>query len=103
MPAQIKDMYPTTRIVTDFTEIFIETPSLLNIQSSIRSSYKHHNTFKGLIGIRPTGVCILAISDQEITRYSGLLQPIEPGDSVMVNIDFDISYELYISLTSPLL
>ena len=32
-------------------KLFIETPSALNIQSSTWLSYKHHNTFKGLIRI----------------------------------------------------
>ena len=50
-------MYPTTRVIIDCTEIFIRTPSSLNIQSTW-SSYKHHNTFKGLIGVSPTGACI---------------------------------------------
>ena len=72
-------MYPTTRVIIDCTELFIETPSSINIQSSTWSSYKH-NTFKGLLGISPTGVCTFVsnlytggISDQEITRRSGLL------------------------------
>ena len=102
MPAQFKDMYPTTRVI-DCTEIFIETPSSLNIQSSTWSSYKHHNTFKGLVGISPTGACIFVsnlyaggISDQEITRNSGILDLIEPGDSIMADKGFDLSYELLI-------
>lgn len=52
--------------------------------------YKHHNTFKGLIGISPTSASILVsnmhmggISDQEITRCSGLSKLTEPGNSVM--------------------
>lgn len=51
IPAPFKDMYPTTGVIIDCTEIFIETPSSLNIESSTWSSYKHHNTFKVLIGI----------------------------------------------------
>ena len=83
--------------------MFIETPSLLNIQSSTWSSYKHHNTFKGSIGISPTGACIFVsnldtggISDQEITRCSGILDLVEGGDSVMADKGLDISYDLLI-------
>ena len=113
MPTQFKDLYPTTRVIIDCTELFIETPSSLNIQSSTWSSYKHHNTLKGLEGISPTGACIYVsrlhtggISDQEITRCSGILGLVEPGDAVMADKGFDISYELLIRgchLNIPLL
>ena len=103
MPAQFKDMYPATRFIIDCTELFIETPSSLNIQSSTWSSYKHHNTFKGLIGISPTGACVFVsnlytggISDQEITRCSGILDLVDSGDSVMANKDLIYCYDLLI-------
>ena len=90
MPKQFKEIYPYTRVIIDCTELFIETPSSLNIQSSTWSSYKHHHTFKGLIGISLTGACIFVsnlytggISDQQLTRCCGLLDLIESGDSVM--------------------
>ena len=55
MPACFKVAYPKTRVVIDCTEIFIEKPSSCRSQSITFSSYKHHNTAKGLIGISPSG------------------------------------------------
>lgn len=46
-------LYPTTRVVLDSTEIFVQTPTSL---SQLYSSYKSNNTLKGLIvGITPHG------------------------------------------------
>ena len=54
--------YPNTRIVIDCTEIFIQRPNSLSSQCLTFSSYKHHNTFKVLVGISPGGV-ITFVSD----------------------------------------
>ena len=55
MPSQFRELYPTTRVILDCTEIFTEKPSSLPVQSAMYSTYKHHNTFKGLVGISPVG------------------------------------------------
>ena len=103
MPKQFKAMYPSTRVIIDCTELFVETPSFLNIQSATYSSYKHHNTFKGLVGISPTGTCTFishlytgGISDKEIARECGILDKLEFGDSVMADKGFDMSYECFV-------
>ena len=49
LPQSFHDKYPTTFAIIDGSEIFIETPNDLHIQSSTWSSYKHHNTAKFLI------------------------------------------------------
>lgn len=103
MPKQFRIMYPSTRVIIDATEIFINQPSLPEIQQMTFSNYKHHNTFKGLIGISPSGAVTFvsklypgSISDKQLTRRSGLLDILERGDSVMADRGFDIEDDLVV-------
>ena len=43
LPTAFKENFPTTYAVIDGSEVFIETPSDLSMQSSTWSQYKHHN------------------------------------------------------------
>ena len=47
MPNEFARSYGNTRIIIDATELFIEKPSDLSIQSVTWSNYKSHNTLKG--------------------------------------------------------
>ena len=44
-----------TRIILDCTEPFIQRPSAMLTQSETWSDYKHHNTWKLLVGVTPNG------------------------------------------------
>ena len=101
MPKSFKETYPTTRVILDATEIFIEMPSLLRSQSESYSNYKHHNTAKGLVGIAPSGAITFVsdlyagrCSDKAITKDSGVYDLLEEGDSVMADKGFTIQDDL---------
>ena len=46
LPIAFKEKYPCTFSIIDASEIFIETPTDLFLQSCTWSNYKHHNTAK---------------------------------------------------------
>ena len=113
LPSAFREKYPSTYCIIDGSEIFMETPSDLHMQSSTWSNYKHHNTVKFLIGCTPNG-CISfisplyvgSISDVELTRVSGLLTHLEdkPGISVMADRGFtikDILNDIGVKLNVP--
>ena len=101
MPKCFKDLYPSTRVIIDATEIFVDTPALPEFQQITFSSYKNHNTFKALVGISPGGAISFvsslypgSISDQQLTKKSGLLDLLEKEDSVMADRGFNIQDDL---------
>lgn len=89
--------YPGTRIIIDCAEFFIEEPSSPSAQTATWSHYKHHNTFKLLVGITPSGAFSFisklwsgSTSHRQVTQESGLIDLLEEGDQVMVDRGFTI-------------
>ena len=97
----------------DASEIFVETPTDLQMQSSTWNNYKHPITAKFLIACTPNGsICFISplyvssISDFEIMRASGFLTHLEdkPGISIMADRGFtikDVLKEIGIELSIP--
>lgn len=52
-PCEFKETFPTTFVIIDGSEIFIETPTELHMQYSMWSQYKRHNTAKFLVASTP--------------------------------------------------
>ena len=103
LPVAFKQKYPTTYAIIDASEVFLETPSDLQMQSSTWSSYKHHNTAKFLVACTPNGsisyvspLYVGSISDVELTRVSGFLDTLKnkPGISIMADRGFTIQDQL---------
>ena len=102
MPESFRRAYPSTRCIIDCTELYCQRPSL-STQSALYSHYKSHVTYKGLIGISPSGSVTFisqlfdgSISDSEIASRSGFLEPSlwSSQDSVMNDRRFVIYDEL---------
>ncbi|XP_064475498.1 uncharacterized protein LOC135389372 [Ornithodoros turicata] len=95
MPTEFLHKYASTRVILDATEISCEVPSSLSrTTSSMYSSYKSSNTFKGLIGASPNVSFVSelftgSMSDGECVSRSGFLGlDLEENDVVMADKGF---------------
>ena len=113
LPHSFREKYPSTYAIIDGSEVFIETPSDLHLQSSTWSQYKHHNTAKFLVACTPNGAIsyvsplyVGSITDIELTRISGYLTTLQdnPGISIMADRGFtikDMLQDLGVDLNIP--
>ena len=83
--------------IIDCSEIFIETPKSLELQSATWSDYKHHNTMKFLVCVAPNSAITFIskaytgrISDKAITLKPGFLHIISRYSSIMADKGFNI-------------
>ncbi len=93
--------YKNLRIIIDCFEIFAESPRNFSEQGNMYSHYKHHTTYKVLLGIAPTGAVTFVseayegcISDKDIVVKSGLVDHLVPGDLVLADRGFTIREHL---------
>ena len=77
--------------------MFIKRPKSLSAHAATWSEYKHHNTFKFLVGISLTGIISFLSScyggrgsDKFITRDSEFYDLLERDDETMANRCFQI-------------
>ena len=65
LPLSFKEKYPNTYIILDASEVFIQMPTDLHLQS---------NTSKFLVGCTPNGAVSFISPDTQLTSMSGLME-----------------------------
>ena len=101
LPVCSRKLFPNTRVIIDYAEMFIETASTLEVQACLYRDYKHHYTVKCLVCIAPNGgvswvspVYGGSTSDAFIIWNSGFLDLLEPKDLAMADRGFKIKTDL---------
>ena len=94
--------FKNLKVIVDCFEVFTQMTTNFEQQGNLYSNYKHHCTFKVLIGIALNGAIIFvsdayegAISDKQIFVQSKLAELLQPGDMVMADRGFIIRDHLF--------
>jgi len=94
-PAVFKEKFPAMYTIID-SEVFLETPSDLYMQSSTWSQYKHHNTVKFLVACALHMLYVRSICGvyfwcwtDKVEWFVGNVED-KPGVSVMADSGFTI-------------
>ena len=100
LPAVFKELYPSTFMIIDVTEIQCETALSFPAQSQLHNSCKPLTTLKGLVGMTPGGTVAFvsklfdgSISNRELTiksRFLEMLAEAGHGASLVADKDFNI-------------
>ncbi|XP_047233964.1 uncharacterized protein LOC124875696 [Girardinichthys multiradiatus] len=96
MPRVIRQHCLCTRVIIACTELRCEFGEL-KMSSETLSRERSCTTFKALVGIAPCGLITFvsqlfpdSMSNDELTRLSGILDLLEPGDEVIADKNFYI-------------
>ena len=102
MPKEIHWLYPSKGFVLYCTEMSIEEPTnpVWQLATCTWNLYKNRNMLKALFDITPDGclsMCLnchgmegLCLIWRKVTLTCGLLEKLDPGDSVIAERDFTI-------------
>lgn len=98
LSSMFRKYYLKYRVIIDCTELFVETPSSLEVAAMCWSNYKQHYTAKFLIGITPNGHISFVsetygvrASDVFIAENSKFCNKLQPNDQVMADHGFKIN------------
>lgn len=97
MPEAFKKHYSDTRVIIDCTEIHTEHPPKVKERVLMYSDYKHGYTIKFLVACTPFGSISFVskcyggrASDCFITNDCGIIELLEPGDTVLADKGFPL-------------
>uniref|UniRef100_A0A3B3I479 DDE Tnp4 domain-containing protein n=1 Tax=Oryzias latipes TaxID=8090 RepID=A0A3B3I479_ORYLA len=96
-PKTFNKNYPKATCIIDCTEVFVQRPKNLRKRSQTYSIYKHNNTCKLLYCLVPNGYVMFVsklfggrASDNFITKNSGFVHHLIPGDEILADLGFTI-------------